>query len=148
MRSGFTLIEGLVIIAVLGILAGIAFLDVRPLENTARNGANELAATLRQARSRAMATTSAYRLVLVDAERVVAQWRRSCGGSEPWSDDPRFDLALPRGATVVGGVDVGQPITCFDSRGIGDASPLLVIRDARGREATVDVLAGGAVRVE
>ena len=148
MRAGFTLIEGLVIIAILGILAGIAFLDVRPLENAARNGANELAATLRQARSRAMVTTSAHRLVLVDAVRVETQWRRTCSGSEPWVDDPRLGLELLRGATVVGGAEIGQPITCFDSRGIGDASPVIVIRDTRGREATVDVLAGGAIRVE
>ena len=89
-RRGFTLIEFLVVVAVIGIVAAIAALDVRPLNNEARNAASEFASTVRQTRARAMATTSAYRLVLVANDRVVVETRATCDGSETWVAEPRL----------------------------------------------------------
>jgi type II secretion system protein H len=145
-RRGFTLIEFLVVVAVIGIVAAIAALDVRPLNNEARNAASEFASTVRQTRARAMATTSAYRLVLVANDRVVVETRATCDGSETWVAEPRLEFSARDGTRLVAGASVGDEIACFSSRGIATADPDLTFRDGRGREATVTILAGGAVR--
>lgn len=144
-RSGFTLIELLVIIAIVGILAAIGFLNLRPLHNEARAAANDFAGTAKQARGRAMATTSAYRLVYQAPDRVAVEWRTTCGGTETWTPEARFDLVLRDGTTVDGLAD-GAELLCFTSRGVTQQSPTVTFRDALGRTATVEVFAGGAVR--
>jgi len=145
MRTGFTIIELLVIIAIIGILAAIAAINLRPLHNEARAAANDFAATVKQARGRAMVTTSAYRLVYEAPDRVMVQWRTTCGGSETWTPETRFDLQLRDGTTIDGLVD-GSELLCFNSRGVTDQSPTVTFRDALGRTATIEVFAGGAVR--
>lgn len=145
-RSGITLIELLVVLAMIGIIAAIAALDLRPLNNEARNAASEFAATVRQARARAMSTTSAYRLVLAAADRVEAQTRATCDGGGTWVAEAALEFQARDGTELIAGADVGDEITCFNSRGIATASPDLTFGDARGREATVTILGGGAVR--
>ena len=145
-RRGLTLVEAMVVVAVIGILAGIAALDVRPLNNEARNAASEFAATVRQARARAMATTSAYRLVLASESRVVVQTRASCSGSGAWTEEPRLELRMRDGTRLAAGAAVGDEIVCFSSRGIAASDPDLTFSDDRGRVAVVTILAGGAVR--
>jgi prepilin-type N-terminal cleavage/methylation domain-containing protein len=145
-RRAVTLVEVLVVLAVIAIVAGIAALDVRPLNHEARNAASEFASIVRQVRARAMATTSAYRLVLVAGDRVAAETRATCGGSEPWTSEPRLEFRARDGTRVVAGAGVGDEIACFNSRGIASASPEVTFRDGRGREASVTILAGGAVR--
>ena len=145
-RSGFSIIELLVIIAIIGILATIGFLNLRPLHNEARAAANDFAGTVKQARGRAMVTTSAYRLVYRAPDRVEMQWRKTCAGSDAWTPEARFDLELRDGTTVDGRVD-GEELLCFNSRGTTDQSPTVTFRDARGRTASVAVFAGGGVRV-
>lgn len=144
-RAGFTMIELLVIIAIIGILAAIGFINLRPLHNEARAAANDFAGTAKQARGRAVATTSAYRLVYVAPDRVAVEWRTTCGGTETWTSEERFDLVLRDGTTVEGVAD-GTELLCFTSRGITDVSPTVTFRDALGRTATIEVFAGGAVR--
>lgn len=77
MKAGITIIEVLVVVAVVGILAGIAALELRPLHNEAQAAANDFAGTVRQARARAMVTTSAYRVVYAAQDRVLVEWRTS-----------------------------------------------------------------------
>jgi prepilin-type N-terminal cleavage/methylation domain-containing protein len=144
-RYGFSMIELLVIIAIIGILAAIGFLNLRPLHNEARAAANDFAGTAKQARGRAMATTSAYRLVYEAPDRLKVEWRTTCGGTEEWTPEARFDLVLRDGTTLDGVAD-GAELLCFTSRGITKQSPTLTFRDASGRTATVEVFAGGAVR--
>lgn len=144
-RSGFTIIELLVIISIIGILASIAALNVRPLHNEARAAANDFAGSVKQARGRAMVTTSAYRLVYVAPDRVAVEWRRTCGGSDTWTPEARFDLELRDGTTVDGVAD-GTELLCFNSRGFTDQSPTVTFRDSQGRTASIEVFAGGGVR--
>ena len=143
--SGVTIIEMIVIVAIIAILSGIGFLDLRPLHNEALASAHDFAGTVKQARARAMATTSAYRLVYQAPDRIAVQWRTVCGGSQPWVDETRYDLEL-RDGTALLAVEDGTQLLCFNSRGITEQSPSLTFEDRRGRTAHVEVLAGGAVR--
>ena len=144
-RSGYSVVELLLVVAIIGILGAIGFLNLRPLHNDARAAAHEFAGTVKQARGRAMATTSAYRLVYEAPDRLKVEWRVACGGSETWAPEARFDLVLRDGTTIEGLTD-GTELLCFNSRGITVQARTLTFRDSSGRTATVEVFAGGAVR--
>lgn len=142
------MVEVLVVIAIIGIVAGIAALDVRPLSNDALNAANEVAATVRLARARAVATTSSYRVVLESQSVLRVETRRTCGGSASWVEESALRRELASGVVVTDPSEAGQELVCFNSRGIGDADPIVRVRDARARESSVEVFAGGSVRVQ
>jgi prepilin-type N-terminal cleavage/methylation domain-containing protein len=156
-RHGFTLLELLILLAVLGIVFAIAALDVRPLTNDARNAATELASAVRLTRSRAMATTSAHRLVVDGPSSLRVEAAVGCDDPEDdWAVEDRFGTTFSGGATLQeiaqGGGDPapaasGDVLLCFDARGLADASPTVLLEDGRGRSATVDVYAGGGVEL-
>ncbi len=155
-RRGLTLLELLVLIAVLGIVFAIAALDVRPLHNEARSAANELASSVRLTRARAMATTSAHRLVVGGASELRIEAAVACSDAGGWAEEERFVTRLSGTAEIVelspSGLEAdyeaaaaGDVLLCFDPRGLADASPTVRIQDRRGRTAEVDVYAGGGV---
>lgn len=145
--AGFTILELLILLAVLGILFGIAAWDVRPLNNDARNAAHQLASAVHITRTRAMATTSAHRLVVAGPSELRVEAAVRCDDPEAdWSTENAFATTFPRGAALQG-VAPAEVLTCFDPRGIGNASPTLTIQDGRGRTATVDLYAGGGVEL-
>lgn len=157
-RKGFTILELLILIAVLAIVFAIAALDVRPLNNEARSAANELASAVRLTRARAMATTSAHRLVVASASELRMEAAVACDDASGWTEETRFATALSGTAQVAELSDSGDPadygpatagdvLLCFDARGLGDASPTVKIQDDRGRTAEVDVYAGGGVEL-
>src|SRR5690606_38943207 len=129
-------IELLIVLAIIGILAGIAALNLRPFSNHAENGANVIAAGLKQARARAMSTTSAYRLVYVSPTELAASYATSCG-SATWTDEATYDVKVEDSAwyEVKGapGDSVGAVVACFNSRGFAEDSQELLIQDERGR---------------
>jgi len=133
----------------LGILAGIAFINFRPLGNDLHNATTELAGYLRQVRARAMATTSAYRVVVVSNTELRAEHARACADTS-WTHEPRLRLQLREGVTMSGIPAVGERLVCFTSRGItgitqGSQNPRVTLRDARGNTRQVEVYVGGAV---
>jgi prepilin-type N-terminal cleavage/methylation domain-containing protein len=147
--KGLTLLELLMVLALVGIVAGIGFVNFRSLGGDVTNGAHQLAGGFKQARARAMASTSAYRLVYLSPSELRAEWARNCAGEGGWAVDPRFKLELPSNVVIHEvvnplGTDV---VLCFNSRGLADANPTLHLRDAEGRAAEVEVLIGGAVEV-
>ena len=157
-RRGLTLLELLILIAVLGIVFMIAALDVRPLHNEARSAANELASAVRLTRARAMATTSAHRLSVGTPSELRMEAAIACDDAAGWAEETRFVTALSGSAELTRvsptGLDAdfadaatGDVLLCFDPRGLADASPTVELRDARGRTALVDIYAGGGVEL-
>ncbi|CAN5771094.1 hypothetical protein BH24DEI2_BH24DEI2_03890 [soil metagenome] len=146
--GGFSLVEMMVTLAIFGILLGIAALNLRPLSNDAQNGATILAGSFKQARARAMVTTSAYRLVYMGPTTLRAEYANTCGATA-WTPDPRFDVALEGGVTMTGeNVKPGDVLVCFSSRGLANDSLTIRLTDKQDRSRTVEVYVGGAVAIQ
>lgn len=150
-RSGFTTIELLIVIAILAIIGGIVALNLRPLSNHAQNGANAISAGLKQARARAMSTTSAYRLVYVSSTAIATSYANTCA-SGTWTPEPVFDVTVADSAwfEVKGAPPnpVGTVIACYNTRGFAETSTAMTVHDERGNTRTVEVFVGGGVVVE
>ncbi len=148
---GFTTVELLIVIAIIGILATIAALNLRPFSNHAENGANAISAGLKQARARAMATTSAYRLVYASPTELEASYATSCDAGS-WTREPTYDIAVEDTAQIeLSGDDSSdgwELVACYNSRGFAEASRLITVVDNRDNTRTVEIFVGGGVVIE
>lgn len=145
--AGFTLIEIIIILAILGIVGAIAFINLRAFDNPVQDGANQLAGILKQGRAKAMATTSAYRVEPVSAGSNQLMAKTALGCDSPtadWTVDPELTTDLPSKVTL--SVNKGSWPACFDPRGFASANQEFTITDGKGRKMTVELLLGGAVR--
>ena len=128
-------------LAVLAILFGAFFVNLRPLYNPLEDAANRLEGFLKQTRAKAMATTSAYQ-VKIDGNRLVAKRAKRCSDTT-WKPDPRLTLELPHGIEISS--NPKDPL-CFTSRGYAVTPLTYVLTDGRGDSRTLQVYLGGAVR--
>jgi prepilin-type N-terminal cleavage/methylation domain-containing protein len=146
-RPGFTLVEALIVVILVGLVMGIAANTFSGLSNDLENAAAETGAFFRQVRARAMTTTSAYRVVYASATELRTESARACNDTT-WTGDAGLSLVLRERTTVkADGIADGDVVVCYNSRGIGNASPTLIVTSRVGEEAEVEIFAGGAVRV-
>ncbi|WP_337845322.1 prepilin-type N-terminal cleavage/methylation domain-containing protein [Thermus sp.] len=140
--KGFSLLELLVVLGVLGIALSIAALNLRPFSNPLEDAWVQTEGYLKLVRAKAMATTSAYR-VEQSGNRLVAEYAARCG-SPSFTPDPSLVLELPQGVNLSTGN--GSPLElCFSSRGYSDRNLVLVFRKG-AQERQLEVLLGGEVR--
>ena len=158
--GGFTLLELLMVLGVFGVIMSISALNLRGLEGNLTNASSELQGFLKQTRARAMATTSAYRVVFDSREGLSTQRANNCGAAESeWTTNERTNfkvrerILLQRYAGRGEDGEVvhwqnGDTVVCFTSRGLAADSLLLVLRDRdKGTRTVLEVLRGGAVSV-
>jgi len=140
--SGITMVEVLVVVTIIGLSVGVAAFKLKPLETPLHSGTVLLEGFFRQVRRQAMATTSAYRVVPVGTERLMAQHASSCLATT-WVDDPLVHLRLPNG------VDMSSSTwsVCFSSRGISMNNVTVTLSHADFGQRQVEVLIGGTTRV-
>ena len=152
--KGFSLIELIITVAILGIIMGIGAVNLKPLNNEAQQGATQLTAFLKLTRAKAMATTSAYKIEYgsgskPDQVRVFASRAKRCSDpSSAWTPDNKLQIELP--AKVNLAVDYwtyNWKLVCFDSRGFTAAYIKVQLKDDRDRVREVEVLVGGTARV-
>jgi prepilin-type N-terminal cleavage/methylation domain-containing protein len=158
-KRGFTIIELLIVVAIIGILAGIMFGSMRGLGDPAGNAAESIEAYLRQTRTQAMATTSAYRVVLTDARSFSLERANACNAANAdWSDEDlpnwaAFTMPKRFQEAEISNLAVGDAFVCYNSRGMaeslqGGVLPEITITSSRdGRSARVQMAVGGGVRV-
>lgn len=141
--KGFTLLELLIVIAIAGIVMSIGFLNLRPLSGDLRNNASRVAGNFKQARAKAMSTTSAYRVVKTSATTIRADWAENCQANN-WTTDEKFNVTLDNNIRIESG---NRTLVCFTSKGIATSNPVLTMRDERGKRMRVEVFLGGAVEI-
>lgn len=148
--KGITIIELLVIVAILGITIVAGGMGLRALGNDLQNAASETSAFFKQARIKAISTTSAYRVVFESETRLRAEHAVFCEEGGAWEHDARLDLVLREDIVMDGsGYQAGDVLLCFNSRGITDdtypQNPEVRLKDQSGQEKIVEVYKGGGV---
>lgn len=138
-RQGFSLLELLITLGVLGIVMGIAALNLRPLSGDLETAANEVIGMFRQARARAMTTTSAYRITPTSPETFVVEYATGCGATT-WTNDPKLVRTLREGVQLT---STGWQV-CFNSRGLANSAPIFGVAED-GTTINLQVFLGGAV---
>jgi type II secretion system protein H len=147
-QQGFSLIELLIVMMIIGIIAGLAVVGLRGLRNDLGNSASQLEAQVKLARARAMTTTRAYRLVQVSDKRIEAEWSFRCSDDNGWTNDARIWFELPTRVEISETQKVQDNIIiCFTSRGIATTNPVLTLQDNKGDTAELEIFLGGAVEV-
>jgi prepilin-type N-terminal cleavage/methylation domain-containing protein len=141
-QAGMTLVELLAVLAIVGIGVGVAALYLRPMEAPLDTATAHFDGTLRAARLKAMATTSAYRLQAGAEDRVVAAFADSCSAGS-WTPDPQLELTLPRDVTM----NPTNWTICFGSRGLADGNVVVGFVHPEYGSRSVEVMLGGTSRV-
>jgi len=154
--KGLTLIELLLAIVLLGILAGLASLQVAPLLSRARldRGARQVATDLQSARMKAIAQNSRFRVTFrSDAHNYVVDkdengdWRRHVLGAHGSVAADDAVIALPLGVHITAVNSGGDVI--FVPRGYADGGMTVILGSATGTERRrVVVNLAGRVRID
>jgi prepilin-type N-terminal cleavage/methylation domain-containing protein len=137
-----SLLEVLMVLAVMGIALGAAGLYLRPMEAPLEVAATDLEGIMRQSRARALATTSAYRVSAVSNRVARGEFAANCAATT-WTGDPDLVVELPREVTMT---DTSWSV-CFNSRGLSDANVVLTVTHPVSGSLRIEVLRGGAARV-
>jgi prepilin-type N-terminal cleavage/methylation domain-containing protein len=158
--KGFTLIEVLVTVVVLGVLTAIAAPTIRFGANPLKDTSSRIAGNLKLLRAKAMSQTSAYRLRsspgAVSGTIALGIERAMLCSDTAWTADPTFateDTLLDRQVQISQVTLNGQskPIDswsiCYNSRGLATQNLVLTLRDEQSGQ-TITVFPGGAVDVQ
>jgi len=141
-QSGLTLIEALVLLALIGILVAVASLALRPLQSPVDTATALLEGFLRQARLNAIASTSACRVSPGASNRLVAATASSCSATT-WSAVSSMNLTLPTGVSM----SPSSWVVCFSSRGVSGNNVIVTLQHPSNGSRKVEVLVGGTTRV-
>ena len=140
-NQGFTLIELLIVLGIFGVVMGIAAMNLRPLSGDVQAAANEVAGTFKQARARAMVTTSAHRVVPSAAgDQLTVEFAPTCDANV-WTTNDRLTRNL-REKVKLTRTDWS---VCFDTRGLAQDAPVFGLEGPEGKTINVRVFLGGTV---
>ena len=153
---GFTLLELLLVIVLLGILAGLASLQIAPLLSRTRldGGARQVATDLQAVRMKAIAQNRAFRVTfrpdtrdyVVDRDEDGA-WQRQALDAHGTGAAADALIALPPGVSITA-VNSGGDVV-FVPRGYVDAGITITLGTAAGVERKrVVVNLAGRVRID
>lgn len=149
--SGFSLVELLMVLSIMAIGLSIAALNLRPLGAPLKSAANGVAGTFRQARTKAMSTTSAYRITPSSNTRLIVETAKRCNsGASDWVETPKYSFDLEENITL-GETDWQLCFTSRGTLGAGSANGQNVqVIDPKNanRQITVTTLIAGGIEIE
>jgi len=143
LERGFTMVEVLVVFALTAIMMGIAVSNLKELNSSSRDAASEIVAFLKEIRAKAISTTRAYTVSASGNDTLVARYASVCSDASPTLDSSAR-LELPAGTHLT---NTAWTI-CFTSRGLADDAITIPVEDAQSRAETVEIVLGGAARIQ
>jgi prepilin-type N-terminal cleavage/methylation domain-containing protein len=139
-QRGVTLVELIVVVAVIGLCLGLAAASFAPMQAPLRSGCELVDGMLRYTRARAVSTTTPHRLRPISPTTLVVESGPSCSAG-PWVLDPARRLDLPQGVSLP---DTSWSV-CFVSRGLAPQNQLITLHHPVKGSQQLEVLVGGAV---
>lgn len=144
-RNGFTLVELMVVIAVMGLLAGVVVMTAGMPGGGPADSATRFAGRLAAARDQAIVTGQPVSAWVTSSGYGFDRFRR--GRWEPMVERPLDGDDWKEGTGVAIGSESGRLTVRFDSLGMADRQVALRLsRD--GRTAVVRIAANGDIAVE
>lgn len=140
-EAGFSLIEMLFTVSIIGILLSTSISNLMVLERPLVSAASNTAGFLKQARAKAVATTSAYRVFPSDTGTVNVQSGLNCDAAA--TDEQALNMELPSDVYFS---DTDWEI-CFTPRGLADDNVVINLQDVGGQSKQVEIYVGGAIRL-
>jgi prepilin-type N-terminal cleavage/methylation domain-containing protein len=140
-ERGFSLLELVVVMAIVSVLLGLLSLNLHKLGRPADDAASELSGYFKRARALALNSTRAYTLKPSGMNAVVATYGSSCS-STTQTPDAALTIELPERSMFTS----TAWSVCFGTRGISDSSEDIEIKDDDGAK-TVQVSLGGGTRI-
>ena len=141
-QAGASLLETLVVVAIIALFVAVTLANLKPAEAPLQTGTRLVEAFILQARSSAIATTSAYRVVPDGAGQLLTEYASSCNDLT-WTREPGGSLELPDEVTMT---DTDWTV-CFGRRGLSSANLTVTLVHPEFGSRQVEVLLGGTTRV-
>jgi len=139
--KGFTLLEMMVVLSMIGIITGMAAYQLKQLDNPAQTSAAEVMTFLKKSRAKALASTYAYRVrPKSNSTELETHYAISCS-STTFTLDSNLSLQLPDTASF----GSNSWSLCFEPRGTLATSQDILISDPK-QSVTVQVAMGGGMR--
>ena len=142
-ERGFGIVEIIAVLGLSAIMLGMAISNLKVLNDPLQNNSQQMMGFIKQVRAKAIATTSAYTITAPTRDRLVASSAANCDDPAP-TLDPNAYLDLEQGAELA---SVAFSL-CFNTRGLPSANTRLYLRGEQYHYKTVEVMLGGAVRIE
>ncbi len=141
--TGFTILELIVVLFITMILATTAIPSFAALKNPLDDGIATTLGIIKQTRSKAIATTSAYKIQASTNSHIYTQYLSKCTANNP-TIDTKLTLDLPIGVALTS----HTWSICFDSRGFAQNAQNLTLYDQGGKMRTIEIFLGGAARIQ
>jgi prepilin-type N-terminal cleavage/methylation domain-containing protein len=161
-NSGFTLVEVLVVVMLLGIMAAFAMPSVLSANKNWENASKQIAGNFKLARAKAVSKTSVYKVKAISVTEFEVKSASSCDTPDPtvgstWQPDFTFDVKMPKDTqlilpTYVDGTSKTNLLDwdiCFDTKGAANKAIQITLQDTVTKnKQTVKVFTGGKVKIE
>ena len=140
-ERGFTILEMIVTMGILAVVMGIAVANIKKFDDPLNDASNQVVGFFKQARAKAISTTSAYTVYPISATRLGTKYAAKCTDVVT-TDDTSFFLNFPTGSHL----NATNWTLCYSSRGLPDGNLTIDLRDTNNLTKTVQVYLGGGAR--
>jgi prepilin-type N-terminal cleavage/methylation domain-containing protein len=158
-NSGFTLVELLVVVMLLGIGAAFAMPSVLSANKNWENASKQIAGNFKLARAKAVSKTSVYRIKPISATEFRVESATKCSETNlsNWTPDYTFDVKMPKDTQLISPTYVDGTLktnlldwdTCFNTKGSATKAIQITLEDTVTKnKQTIKVLTGGKVKIE